>query len=120
LPSADIYQDTFHPEYGVDGTGDIFKEENVRQLELRIDQGTLGKGVQLMCADGGEPCDGEFNEQEYIAGRLGMMQVSASASFQPQLRPQLGLSLTSASLASAVLRLAHDRGGGRLLLLQAV
>ena len=43
--NRDIYQDTFHPEYGKDGTGDIFNEENVRQLEARVNDGTLSKGM---------------------------------------------------------------------------
>lgn len=44
--------DNFELCYGADGTGDITKNENMKDLSDAINRGTDGRGVALLMADG--------------------------------------------------------------------
>jgi cap1 methyltransferase len=44
--------DNFELCYGRDDTGDITKNENLKDLSENIDRGTEGRGVALLMADG--------------------------------------------------------------------
>ncbi|KAF0973491.1 hypothetical protein FDP41_008195 [Naegleria fowleri] len=67
--------DNFEVYYGEDGTGDITKNENIRALSKVIDQGTNGRGVALVTADGGFSVHGVENSQEYLTHQLVLCQI---------------------------------------------
>ncbi|EFC48164.1 predicted protein [Naegleria gruberi] len=67
--------DNFEVNYGEDGTGDITKNENIRALSKAIDQGTNGRGVALVTADGGFSVHGVENSQEYLTHQLVLCQI---------------------------------------------
>lgn len=60
--------------YGVDGTGNVYKEENLRDFQRIVLEGTDGKGVNLFTADGGFCVDGNENYQEVEVKRLVLNQ----------------------------------------------
>lgn len=75
LRSADeSRQDKFNPEsihdnfvttFGIDDTGDITNNKNIKHFTRQIDGGTNGRGLALLLADGGvASTDTEWNRQE--------------------------------------------------------
>jgi len=65
---------TFHTEYGVDKTGDITNNDNIRHFTKIIDQNTNDVGLDLVTADGGFSVDGEENYQEELLKQLILCQ----------------------------------------------
>lgn len=55
---------------GVDGSGDLYKEENIRQFEEIVQQETKQQGVDLVVADGGFDFSGIEEQQAALAQRL--------------------------------------------------
>jgi hypothetical protein len=64
--------------YGIDGTGDVYKNENIRNFAQQVERQTEGLGVQLMVADGGDSVDGEFLRQEWLMRRLALCQAAVA------------------------------------------
>lgn len=64
----------FEAIYGVDDTGNVYKEENLKEFQKKVLDGTKGKGVQLYTADGGFCVDGNENYQEVEVKRLVLNQ----------------------------------------------
>jgi len=73
--NAESPHDNFDVYYGEDGTGDMTKNENIRSLSRVIDQGTNGRGVALVTADGGFSVHGVENSQEYLTHQLVLCQI---------------------------------------------
>jgi len=79
---------TFHTKYtictGVDGTGDIYKWDNVRQLRSNIQSDFLSNGmhgsskVQLVVADGGFDAQRDSECQEGLAQKLVLSEMAAA------------------------------------------
>lgn len=46
------WEGKFDVDYGVDGTGDIYSNANIRHFAELVDERTRGKGVHLFTADG--------------------------------------------------------------------
>ncbi|KAL1916538.1 uncharacterized protein VTP21DRAFT_5729 [Calcarisporiella thermophila] len=77
--------DKFHPDTdvensfsvcdGVDGSGDLLKEQNIREFARLIDQATDGNGVDLVTADGGLCFEGKEQDQEWLMRRLLLCQI---------------------------------------------
>ncbi|EFC46258.1 predicted protein [Naegleria gruberi] len=64
----------FELNYGVDGTGDITKNENMLCLDDAVNRGTNNRGLALVTADGGFCVDGVENSQEYLTQQLVLCQ----------------------------------------------
>ncbi|KAF7721129.1 FtsJ methyltransferase domain-containing protein 2 [Apophysomyces ossiformis] len=60
---------------GVDGTGDLYKEENIRDFAKQVLQQTEQKGVDLAVADGGFDFSGKEEHQERHAKRLLLCEI---------------------------------------------
>lgn len=60
---------------GVDGTGDLYKEENIRQFEDIVQKETKQRGVDLVVADGGFDFSGNEEQQEVLAQRLLLCEI---------------------------------------------
>jgi 23S rRNA U2552 (ribose-2'-O)-methylase RlmE/FtsJ len=68
---------TFRAYYGHDGTGDLTRADNVRDIHQRIvSEATHGTGVDLVLADGGFDVSGRENHQERLSQRLVHAQLS--------------------------------------------
>ncbi|KAI8139661.1 FtsJ-like methyltransferase-domain-containing protein [Fennellomyces sp. T-0311] len=72
--------DEFHPPNfvaidGPDGTGDIYKEANIRAFGETVQQRTQGCGVDLAVADGGFDFTGHEQHQEHETRRLRLCEV---------------------------------------------
>ncbi|CAI2164419.1 11579_t:CDS:10 [Funneliformis geosporum] len=65
----------FNPCYGVDDTGDLYKEDNIKDFERTIKDGTRGIGVDLVTADGGFDVRGQEQYQEIHLKQLILCQV---------------------------------------------
>ncbi|CAG8597958.1 13123_t:CDS:10, partial [Funneliformis caledonium] len=65
----------FKPCYGVDGTGDLYKEENIRDFAKVVKKGTQEGGVDLVTADGGFDVKGQERYQENLLNQLILCQV---------------------------------------------
>ncbi|GBB83865.1 hypothetical protein RclHR1_10520003 [Rhizophagus clarus] len=65
----------FKPYYGADGTGDLYKEENIIDFARIIKAGTKGDGVDLVTADGGFDVRGKEQYQEILLKQLILCQV---------------------------------------------
>ena len=55
---------SFHAWYGVDNTGDITSNANMRDYTLQVDAATKGKGLHVMMADGGFSVVGRENMRQ--------------------------------------------------------
>jgi 23S rRNA U2552 (ribose-2'-O)-methylase RlmE/FtsJ len=71
----DIPRHSLTEVYGPDGTGDLYKEENIRAFEATVLKGTEQKGVDLAVADGGFDFSGNEEQQEILAQRLLLCEV---------------------------------------------
>ncbi|KAI9273591.1 FtsJ-like methyltransferase-domain-containing protein [Sporodiniella umbellata] len=60
--------------HGVDGTGNLYKLENIKQVETMIAEGTDG-GVNLAVADGGFDFTGKESQQEQLAQKLLLCEI---------------------------------------------
>lgn len=60
---------------GHDGTGDLYKEDNIRQFESIILKETKEEGVDLAVADGGFDFSGNEEQQEALAQRLLLCEI---------------------------------------------
>ncbi|CAG8442974.1 812_t:CDS:10 [Ambispora leptoticha] len=86
IGDKDFVPEKFHPDsgvddcyeiiYGADGTGDICKEENIREFGRIILDKTMGAGVDLVVADGGIDFRGFEQEQETRMRQLILCQVT--------------------------------------------
>ncbi|CAB4376145.1 unnamed protein product [Rhizophagus irregularis] len=65
----------FKPYYGADGTGDLYKEENIKDFARVVKGGTKGDGVDLVTADGGFDVRGREQYQEILLKQLILCQV---------------------------------------------
>uniref|UniRef100_UPI0035900562 cap-specific mRNA (nucleoside-2'-O-)-methyltransferase 1 isoform X2 n=1 Tax=Myxine glutinosa TaxID=7769 RepID=UPI0035900562 len=67
----------FEPFYGVggvDGDGDVTKPENLREFQKFVSQGTDGRGLHFLMADGGFSVEGQENLQEVLSKQLLLCQ----------------------------------------------
>ncbi|CAG8510124.1 7200_t:CDS:10, partial [Ambispora gerdemannii] len=81
----DFVPESFYPDsgvddcyeiiYGADGSGDICKEENIREFGRIILDKTMGAGVDLVVADGGINFRGLEQDQEIRMRKLILCQV---------------------------------------------
>ncbi|CAG8476762.1 6581_t:CDS:10 [Funneliformis caledonium] len=65
----------FKPCYGADDTGDLYKEDNIKDFARTIKDGTRGIGVDLVTADGGFDVRGQEQYQEIHLKQLILCQV---------------------------------------------
>ena len=79
--------ESFEPHYGVggvEGDGNIFNPENVREFTRFVLANTGGRGVHCMMADGGFGVEGQENIQEILSKQLYLCQfVVALAILRP-------------------------------------
>ncbi|KAI8988633.1 FtsJ-like methyltransferase-domain-containing protein [Mycotypha africana] len=62
---------------GMDGTGDLYKEANIRHFETMVTESNHCKeGVDLVVADGGFDFSGAEGEQEIVAYRLILCEIT--------------------------------------------
>ncbi|XP_076353934.1 cap methyltransferase 1 isoform X4 [Tachypleus tridentatus] len=69
--------ETFEPYYGVggiEGDGDIYVPENLREFRRFVMENTEGKGLHFVMADGGFSVEGQENIQEILSKRLYLCQ----------------------------------------------
>ncbi|XP_067142705.1 cap-specific mRNA (nucleoside-2'-O-)-methyltransferase 1 isoform X1 [Centruroides vittatus] len=69
--------ESFEPHYGVnglEGDGDIYVSENLREFRRFVLENTDGKGVHFVMADGGFSVEGRENLQEILSKRLYLCQ----------------------------------------------
>ena len=66
--------ETHYGMNGVDGDGDVFKEENLKAFKKHVLQNTDGLGVHFMMADGGFTVEGQENIQEILSKQLYLCQ----------------------------------------------
>uniref|UniRef100_A0A5S6QRY8 Cap-specific mRNA (nucleoside-2'-O-)-methyltransferase 1 n=2 Tax=Trichuris muris TaxID=70415 RepID=A0A5S6QRY8_TRIMR len=64
----------FEPFYGSAGDGDVTKGANLDSFREFVLQGTGGRGVHLIMADGGFSVEGQENIQEILSKRLYLCQ----------------------------------------------
>uniref|UniRef100_A0A8C4Q8P6 Cap-specific mRNA (nucleoside-2'-O-)-methyltransferase 1 n=1 Tax=Eptatretus burgeri TaxID=7764 RepID=A0A8C4Q8P6_EPTBU len=67
----------FEPFYGVggvDGDGDVTKPENLREFQKFVSDGTDGRGLHFIMADGGFSVEGQENLQEVLSKQLLLCQ----------------------------------------------
>jgi len=64
----------FETCYGVDDTGDITNNDNMKNLAERIEKGTGGRGIPLLLADGGFGVEGNYNNQEALTKQIVLCQ----------------------------------------------
>jgi len=76
--NEDAPHDNFTTCYGVDDTGDITRNENMKQLSDEIDKGTEGRGVALLLADGGFSVQEDYNQQEILTRQIVFCQFITS------------------------------------------
>ncbi|KAL9657571.1 hypothetical protein ABK040_000998 [Willaertia magna] len=67
--------DNFEICYGKDGTGDITKNENMKEFQKLIFNKTNNRGVALVTGDGGFCVEGVENSQEFLLQQLILCQV---------------------------------------------
>ncbi|RCH84441.1 FtsJ methyltransferase domain-containing protein 2, partial [Rhizopus stolonifer] len=60
---------------GPDGTGDLYKQENIRAFESAVLKETGGKGVFLAVADGGFDFSGNEGQQETLVQQLLLCEI---------------------------------------------
>ena len=80
--------ESFEPHYGVngvDGDGNVFNSENIREFRKFVMENTGGKGVHFMMADGGFSVEGQENIQEILSKQLYLCQFLVALSV---VRPQ--------------------------------
>ncbi|RKO86334.1 ribosomal RNA methyltransferase FtsJ domain-containing protein, partial [Blyttiomyces helicus] len=65
----------FVPCYGADGTGNIYKTDNIRNFTQTVEIGTHDEGVDLVTADGGFHVGGDEHHQEEHSKQLVLCQV---------------------------------------------
>ncbi|CAI2185435.1 14363_t:CDS:10, partial [Funneliformis geosporum] len=65
----------FKPCYGIDDTGDLYKEENIRDFAKVVKKETQEGGVDLVTADGGFDVKGQERYQESLLKQLILCQV---------------------------------------------
>ncbi|CAG8488198.1 1077_t:CDS:2, partial [Scutellospora calospora] len=73
--SDTMVRDCFKPSYGADGTGDIYKEENIRYFANEVMEGTKNEGSDLVTADGGIDVRGHERLQELHLKQLVLCQI---------------------------------------------
>ena len=69
--------ESFEPHYGVNGVngdGNVFSSENIREFRRFVMENTGGKGVHFMMADGGFSVEGQENIQEILSKQLYLCQ----------------------------------------------
>eukprot|EP00040_Diaphanoeca_grandis_P026523 m.148749 g.148749 ORF g.148749 m.148749 type:complete len:786 (-) comp30618_c0_seq1:317-2674(-) len=66
---------TFHTYYGVDGTGDIYKQANMQAFVDLVTRQTDGKMLHFVMADGGMDFTMDHNVQEQTNSQLLLCQV---------------------------------------------
>lgn len=66
---------SFTPIRGRDGTGDLYKKENIQYFENAIMTETQREGVQLVVADGGFDFSGKEGQQEIVTQRLILCEI---------------------------------------------
>ena len=69
--------ESFETHYGlngIDGDGDVFKEENFKAFKQHVLDNTNGLGVHVMMADGGFTVEGQENIQEILSKQLYLCQ----------------------------------------------
>ena len=69
--------ESFETHYGlngIDGDGDVFKEENFKAFKQHVLENTNGLGVHVMMADGGFTVEGQENIQEILSKQLYLCQ----------------------------------------------
>lgn len=59
----------------LEGDGDLYKDETIRQFEALIVKETKGQGVDLAVADGGFDFSGNEEQQEVLAQRLLLREI---------------------------------------------
>lgn len=67
----------FEPHYGlhgIEGDGDVYRPENIKEFTQFVLSQTEGKGVHFMMADGGFGVEGQENLQEILSKRLYLCQ----------------------------------------------
>ncbi|KAI8384517.1 FtsJ-like methyltransferase-domain-containing protein [Radiomyces spectabilis] len=60
---------------GVDGTGDLYKEANIREFAAVVSNHTKKRGVDLVVADGGFDFTGKEHMQEQLARKLILCEI---------------------------------------------
>ncbi|KAJ3108721.1 FtsJ methyltransferase domain-containing protein 2 [Phlyctochytrium planicorne] len=65
----------FKAVYGVDGSGDVTRIENLRAFEDEVRSGTDGEGVDLFMGDGGFSTVGDELHQEFHTKRILLAQI---------------------------------------------
>ena len=66
--------ETHYGMNGIEGDGDVFKEENFKAFKSHVLENTDGLGVHLMMADGGFTVEGQENIQEILSKQLYLCQ----------------------------------------------
>ena len=69
--------ESFETHYGVngiEGDGDVFKEDNLKAFKRHVLENTDGLGVHFMMADGGFTVEGQENIQEILSKQLYLCQ----------------------------------------------
>ena len=66
--------DTHYGFGGMEGDGDVFKEQNIRAFTKYVLDNTHGLGVHFMMADGGFTVEGQENIQEILSKQLYLCQ----------------------------------------------
>ena len=70
--------DTFYPYYGVDGRGDIFLSESLREFQKVVTDNTKGAMLHFLSGDGGADYSADQNSQEIILKQLLLCQTAAA------------------------------------------
>ena len=70
--------DTFYPYYGVDGRGDIFISESLREFQMLVTASTKGNMLHFLSGDGGADYSADQNSQEIILKQLLLCQTAAA------------------------------------------
>ena len=66
--------ETHYGMNGMEGDGDVFKEENFKAFKKHVLDNTDGLGVHVMMADGGFTVEGQENIQEILSKQLYLCQ----------------------------------------------
>ncbi|RHZ75885.1 hypothetical protein Glove_208g65 [Diversispora epigaea] len=70
-----MVKESFESIYGEDGTGDLYKEENMKYFAEVVMDGTRGIGADLVTADGGFDIRGQESHQEKLLKHLLLCQI---------------------------------------------
>ena len=73
---AEVVESRFTVSYGSDGTGNVYRTENIRHFAAQVAASVPG-GVRLVVADGGFQEARDSHDQESIMHRLVLAQVAA-------------------------------------------